>query len=98
MTFKDYQVVTPHEFYTAMYRKALEIALYTNDPMTRKDDVCISAFLFGIKTWNKEIGDKLEKIIEPNMSFTDVTTKFFQKLATDDHMQNVTDNITLLSK
>ena len=50
MTFKDYNVNTPEDFYTQLHKKALEIALYTNDNTTRKDDVCISAFEFGIKT------------------------------------------------
>ena len=57
--------------------KALEIALNTNDQQTTKDDTCIAAFLFGIKTWDKDIGEHLERFIQRDMPFTEVTTKFF---------------------
>jgi hypothetical protein len=83
MTFKDYQVTTPEDFYTQMSKKAMEIALHTNDPTTRKDDVCISAFQFGIRTWNASMRDMLDKLTEPNKSFTEVTSKFFAKLASN---------------
>ena len=94
MTFKDYGVSSPQEFFTELNKKALEIALNTNDQQTRKDETCISAFLFGIKTWDKDIGEQLERLIQKDMSFTEVTTKFFQKLTNDTHMKSLHKNIT----
>ena len=90
MTFKDYNVDTPEEFFTHLHKKALEIALHTNDNTTRKDDVCISAFQFGIKTWNKDIGKLLDGIIKPNLSFTEVTSQFFAKMATEKYIDKFT--------
>ena len=55
MTFKDYGVTTPQAFFTELNKKALEIALHTNDQQTGNDETCISAFFYGIKTWNKEL-------------------------------------------
>ena len=52
MTFMDYGVTTPQAFYTELNNKALEI-----------DETCILAFLYGIKTWNKEVGNNLERSI-----------------------------------
>ena len=71
---------TPQDFFKELNNKELEIAFNTNDQQTTKDETCIAASLFGIKTWDKEIGEQLERLIQNCMSFTEITTRLFQKL------------------
>ena len=94
MTFKDYGVSTPQDFFSELNNKALEIAFNTNDQQTKKDETCIAAFLFDIKTWDKDIGEQVERLIQKDMSFTEVTIRFFQKLTNDAHMKSLHKSVT----
>ena len=83
MTFKDYGDSTSQDFFTKLNNKAFwrlisspqKMILFDKQPT--KDDTCIAAFLFGIKTWDKHIGEQLERFIQRDVPFTEVTIKLF---------------------